>query len=77
MSFNIGVLFNKVAGLHASNFIKKRLQHNCFPVNTAKCLQNNAEYHEQFPNKNMVFDDWQPPWFDRKIEKLISYKNQI
>ena len=25
----------------------------------------------------MVFHDWQPPWFDRKIEKLISYKNQI
>ena len=25
-------LFNKVAGLQASNFIKKRLQHRCFPV---------------------------------------------
>ena len=28
--------FNKVAGL---NFIKKRLQHKCFPVNNAKLLR--------------------------------------
>ena len=26
-------LFNKVAGLQACNFIKKSLQHRCFPVN--------------------------------------------
>ena len=32
-------LFNKVAGLQATNFIKKRLQHKCFPVNTAKFLR--------------------------------------
>ena len=25
-------LFNKVAGLRTCNFIKKRLQHRCFPV---------------------------------------------
>ena len=30
--------FNKIAGLKASNFIKKRLQHSCFPVNIAKFL---------------------------------------
>ena len=29
-------LFNKVAGLHTSNFIKKRLQNRCFPMNIAK-----------------------------------------
>ena len=29
-------LFNKAAGHKACNFIKKRLQHRCFPVNTAK-----------------------------------------
>ena len=34
-----GSLFNKVAGLQACNFIKKRLQHGCFPVNIAKCLR--------------------------------------
>ena len=28
--------FNKVAGLKACNFIKKRLQHRCFSVNTVK-----------------------------------------
>ena len=32
-------LFNKVAGLHARNFIKKRLQYRCFIVNIAKCLR--------------------------------------
>ena len=31
-------LFNKVAGLQTCNFIKKRLQHKCFPVNFAKFL---------------------------------------
>ena len=30
---------NKVAGLKAWNFIKKRLQHRCFPVNIAKFLK--------------------------------------
>ena len=29
-------LFNKVAGLRASSFIKKKLQHRCFPVKLAK-----------------------------------------
>ena len=29
-------LFNKVAGLQAFNFIKKRLYHRCFSVNIAK-----------------------------------------
>ena len=32
-------LFNKVAGLKACNFIKKRLQYSCFPVNIAKMLR--------------------------------------
>ena len=31
--------FNKVAGLQAYNFIKKRLQHRCFPVNITKLLR--------------------------------------
>ena len=25
----------------------------------------------------MIFDDREPPWFQRKIKKLIEYKNQI
>ena len=29
-------LFNKVVGHQSSNFIKKKLQHRCFPVDIAK-----------------------------------------
>ena len=32
-------VFNKVAGLQACNFIKKRLQHGCFPVKFVKFLR--------------------------------------
>ena len=32
-------LFNKLAGLQASSFIKKRLQHRCFAVKLAKFLR--------------------------------------
>ena len=32
-------IFNKVAALKACNFIKKRLQHRCFPVKFAKFLR--------------------------------------
>ena len=28
-------------------------------------------------NKKIIFDDREPPWFDRKIKNLIKYKNQI
>ena len=32
-------IFNKTAGLKACNFIKKRLQHRCFPLKFAKFLR--------------------------------------
>ena len=32
-------VFNKVEGLKTCDFIKMRLQHTCFPVNTAKFLR--------------------------------------
>ena len=32
-------LFDKVAGLQDCSFIKRRLQHRCFPVNTANFLR--------------------------------------
>ena len=35
----VGVSFNKIAVLKACNFIKKKLQHRCFPVNIAKFLR--------------------------------------
>ena len=31
--------FNKLAGFKTCNFLKKRLQHRCFPVNIAKFLR--------------------------------------
>ena len=44
-------LFNKVAGLQAWNFIKKRFQHSCFLVNIVKFLttlisKNNCEQYD-------------------------------
>ena len=44
----LGSLFNKVACLQVCSFIKKRLQHRCFPVNIANylrttILKNNCE----------------------------------
>ena len=35
----LGSLFNKVVGLEACNFIEKRLQLRCFPLNIAKFLK--------------------------------------
>ena len=29
------------------------------------------------PNKLIIYEDREPPWFDRKIKNLIKYKNQI
>ena len=33
-------LFNKAAGLEPCNFIKKRLQHSCFPVKFERFLEH-------------------------------------
>ena len=35
----VEVFFNKVAGLQACDFVKKRLQHRCFPVKFTKFLR--------------------------------------
>ena len=37
-------LFNKVVGSKACNFIKKTLQHRCFPVKIAKFLETGFFY---------------------------------
>ena len=37
------LFLNKFAGLRACNFIKKRLQHRCSPVNHCKIFQNICE----------------------------------
>ena len=48
-------LFHIVAGLRACNFIKKRLQHKCFPVKLEKFLRTRFEEHLRttayIPNK--------------------------
>ena len=60
-------LFNKVAGLKACNFIKKRPQQKCFPVNITKVLrtaflQNTSGGCICNPNKHRHFlsvkDEW-------------------
>ena len=52
-------LFNKAAGLKACNFIKKRHQRRCFPVNIAKYLRKAFSYRTP-PATASVFhlDDW-------------------
>ena len=35
----VGGFFNKVAGLQVPSFMKKRLQHRCFPENITKFLR--------------------------------------
>ena len=35
----VGSIFNKVAGVKTCNFINKRLQDRCFPVNITKFLR--------------------------------------
>ena len=44
----LGSLFNKVAELQACNFVKKWLQHRCFPVNTANLLRTFYTEHLQW-----------------------------
>ena len=46
-------LSDKDAGLKVCNFIKKRLQHRCFPVNIAKCLRTS--------------DGWFISWYLQRI----------
>ena len=41
-------LFNKVAGLKAYNFMKKRLRHRCFPVNIVKLLWTFSKIYRNF-----------------------------
>ena len=43
----LGSLFDKAAGLHVCNFLKKRPQHKCFPVNIA-ILPPQASHPQQF-----------------------------
>ena len=66
-------LFNKVAGLHACNFIKKRHENRYFPVNIAKffrtpTLKNICEW------LLLIMSIWL--YFSRKFATL-SIRNQL
>ena len=52
-------LFNKVAALKACNFIKKRLQHKCFPVNIAKFFKNSLFYRKPLVAASKQHSPWE------------------
>ena len=60
-------LFNKVAGLNSCNFIKKWLQHRCFPVKFAKFLRT-PFFHRTPPVS--AFDK---STIQRRIEDLTKH----
>ena len=53
-------LSNKVTGLKAGNFIKKRLQHRCFPVNIGKLLRTDffIEHHRWLLLSELTVQYW-------------------
>ena len=63
-------LFSKLASLEACNFIKKRPQHRCFPVNIAKFLRKfylqNAAFFWTIENDGLTKE---------AVIKLIAKKN--
>ena len=54
------LLSNKVTGLKAGNFIKKRLQHRCFPVNIGKLLRTDflIEHHRWLLLSELTVQYW-------------------
>ena len=66
----VGVSFNKVVGLKACNFIKKRLQHKCFPVNNVKFFRT-AYFIEHLGWLLLTFVNDVDPHAPRKIKVSI------
>ena len=72
-------LFKKVAALKARNFIKKKLQHRCFPVNITKFLRTPffAEHLWWLflhCTGNCFVQCW-PRQTKTKLRRLSSYRN--
>ena len=66
-------LFNKVAGLNACNFIKKRLHYSYFPVKFAKFLRT-PSYTEHFRRLLLLREKHN----DKKtLVKHVSPKNHL
>ena len=67
--------FNRLAGFKICNFLKKRLQHRCFPVNIAKNLRTLQQAFFKGPPlqclKSSLQDaQWQPPLLFEKKKNL-------
>ena len=59
-------LFSKAASLEAYKFIKKRLQHRCFPVNIANFLRKLFLKH----TTDGCFCTWNSPGIHREIDDI-------
>ena len=67
--------FNKAAGLKACNSIKKRFQHNCFPVKFAKYLR--TSFFKEFQCLLLRFQLMFSKEFGAKAGAVVSNKYQI
>ena len=78
----LGSLSHKVAGLKDYSFIKRRLQHRCFPVKFLKFLRT---YTQQTLNVDSTLiyveitsrrrSTWYPRWFNVDLSTLIHRSN--
>ena len=71
----VGVFFNKAADLKTCNFIKERLQHNCFSVKFAKFLR--ISFLKKFPWLLLRFQLMFSKEFGAKAGATVSNKYQI
>ena len=63
-------LFNKIAGLEACNFIKKILQHRCFPVKLAKFLRTPFFYRTPQVATSVLYES-----MEKVVKKTVFFKN--
>ena len=77
-------LFNQVAGLQTCNFIKKKLQHKCFPANIAKFseqffyrapLMAASGSHNQRMNLTSIITTLQYTW--HKLNLHITFARRL
>ena len=63
-------LFNKIAGLEAYDFIKKTLQHRCFPVKLAKFLRTPFFYRTPQVATSVLYES-----MEKVVKKTVFFKN--
>ena len=66
----LGSLFNNNAGLKACNFMKKRLQYRCFPVNIAKFLR--THFLQNTSGFSGFSTEYFPPVFSKSAWKPLG-----